>query len=42
MNAKVGQDNLGRESTMGREGVGTMNENGELYADFCADNDLMI
>ena len=42
MNAKVGTDNTGKEMVMGREGLGTMNENGELYTDFCANNDLVI
>jgi hypothetical protein len=27
---------------MGQEGVGNINENGELFADFCAQNDLVI
>ena len=27
---------------MGREGLGTMNENGEMFADFCVFNDLVI
>jgi len=35
MNAKVGEDNSGREENMGKHGVGSMNENGELFADFC-------
>ena len=42
MNAKVGNDNLGRDRVMGKEGVCTMNENGELYADFCGNNDFVI
>ncbi|XP_052224834.1 uncharacterized protein LOC127840456 [Dreissena polymorpha] len=42
MNAKVGTDNTGREMVMGREGLGTTNENGELFTDFCANNDLVI
>jgi hypothetical protein len=42
MNAKVGNDNIGREQIMGKEGVGNINENGELFADFCAQNDLVI
>ncbi|CAH8465305.1 unnamed protein product [Heterobilharzia americana] len=43
MNAKLGGDNRGRELTMGREALGeVMNENGELFAEFCAFNDLVI
>ncbi|CAH8291638.1 unnamed protein product, partial [Heterobilharzia americana] len=42
MNAKLGGDNTGRELTMGREALGEINENGELFAEFCAFNDLVI
>ncbi|XP_063435995.1 craniofacial development protein 2-like [Mytilus trossulus] len=42
MNAKVGNDNLDRERFMGKHGLGTINENGELLVDFCEDNDLVI
>jgi len=42
MNAKVGSDNTGREREMGTQGLGNMNENGELLADFCANNELAI
>ena len=42
LNAKVGDDNTGRELIMGRHGVGTCNENGELFTDFCSFNDLVI
>ena len=42
MNAKVGNDNGGREHVMGKEGLGTINENGELFASFCELNDLVI
>ena len=42
MNAKVGQENLGREREMGKHGLGVMNENGEMFADFCAFNELVI
>ena len=41
-NAKIGKDNTGRERIMGREGLGTMNENGEMFAEFCVFNDLVI
>ena len=40
--AKVGDDNLGVESTMGRDGCGTINNNGERLVDFCADNSMVI
>ena len=42
MNAKVGDDNLGVETTMGRHGCGTKNNNGERFVDFCADNSMVI
>ena len=41
-NAKVGDDNTDREEFMGKHGVGNMNENGEMFCDFCATNDLVI
>ncbi|XP_056022059.1 craniofacial development protein 2-like [Ostrea edulis] len=42
LNAKVGDDNTGKVFIMGRHGVGTCNENGELFTDFCSFNDLVI
>ena len=42
MNAKIGGNNNGFETVMGREGPGTMNENGERFAAACADNNLVI
>ncbi|XP_013775841.1 craniofacial development protein 2-like [Limulus polyphemus] len=39
---KVGDDNTDRELIMGRHGVGTCNENGELFIDCCSFNDLVI
>jgi len=42
VNAKLGSDNTGRELVMGKEGLGVMNENGELFADFWAQNNLVI
>ncbi|CAH8661109.1 unnamed protein product [Heterobilharzia americana] len=43
MNGKLREDNTGREQTMGREALGEMmSENGELFVEFCAFNDLMI
>lgn len=37
MNAKIGGSNNGFETVMGREGLGSMNENGERFAAACAD-----
>ena len=42
MNAKVGDDNLGVERTMGRHGCGTINNNGERLGDICADNSMVV
>ena len=42
MNAKLGTDNTDREREMGQNGLGELNENGELLADFCAANSLVI
>ena len=41
-NAKIGGDNIGYEDVMGTHGLGTMNENGERFADLCALNQLVI
>ncbi|CAH8513924.1 unnamed protein product [Heterobilharzia americana] len=43
INAKLGADNTGRALTIGREVLGeVMKENGELFAEFCAFNSLLI
>ena len=42
INAKVGTENNGREDIMGKEALGEVNENGNLFFDFCAFNDLCI
>lgn len=42
LNAKVGDDRGGREREIGPHGIGQMNENGEMFADFCAINSLVI
>ena len=42
MKANVGNDNTGFEDIMGKKGMGKMNENGELFANFCALYDLVI
>ena len=41
-NAKIGSDNTDYERVMGRHGLGEMSENGELFAEFCGNNDLVI
>ena len=41
-NAKIGQDNTGKEQIMGEHGLGEMNNNGEQLADFCVENNLLI
>lgn len=41
-NAKIGSNNRGYEEIMGQQGLGQMNENGEMFADFCATNSLVI
>ena len=41
-NAKVGNNNTTFERTMGKEGCGHMNENGERLVDFCESNGLVI
>ena len=42
MNAKIGSDNSGLEHVMGIHGMGTMNDNGRRFTDFCAFNSLII
>ena len=42
LNAKIGEKNTGYERNMGRHGLGRMNENGEMLADLCAFNNLVI
>ena len=41
-NAKVGNSNDGWERIMGKEGLGTMNENGMRLAEMCALNNLVV
>ena len=41
-NAKVGDNNEGYEGVIGRHGIGKMNENGELFANFCSFNNYVI
>ena len=42
LNAKVGSDNTGFVEAMGCHGLGHINENGELFANLCASNSLVI
>jgi endonuclease/exonuclease/phosphatase family metal-dependent hydrolase len=42
LNAKVGDNNENIEGVMGRHGLGSMNDNGERLASFCAENNLVI
>ena len=41
-NAKVGSNNSQHERSMGKEGCGTMNENGERLTNLCSSNGLVI
>lgn len=41
-NAKIGVDNAGYKEIMGKQGLEQMNENGELFANVCAMNQLVI
>lgn len=42
-NAKVGNSNINWGNVMGNHGApGEMNENGEMFADMCSNNDLVI
>ena len=42
LNAQVGSSNENWEKVMGTHGVGTMNENGELFAELCGNHGLVI
>ncbi|XP_064645936.1 craniofacial development protein 2-like [Lineus longissimus] len=41
-NARLGSDNAGRESNMGKHGMGTMNDNGSRLSDLCGANRLTV
>jgi len=41
-NAKIGDTNDNYESIMGTHGLGRMNDNGQLFKDFCLETDLVI
>ena len=38
LNAKVGSNNTRYDSIMGKHGLGQINKNGEMFADFCAEH----
>jgi endonuclease/exonuclease/phosphatase family metal-dependent hydrolase len=40
LNAKVGSSHVGLELIMGKHSLGAMNNNGELFVDFCVSNNL--
>ena len=40
-NANVGEDNSGREENIGKHGMGSINKNRELFADYCFLNNLV-
>ena len=42
LNAKVGEDNEGCESIIGKHGIGMRNDNGEKLVDLCSLNNLVI
>ena len=42
LNAKIGTDNTNKEQVMGKHGTGTISANGELFTEFCLENDLII
>jgi exonuclease III len=42
MNATDGNENTGYEQAMGKHGLGTMNVTGQLFANFCANYNLVI
>ena len=42
MNAKIGADNTNSKHIMSKYGIGVQNENGGIFVEFCAFNDLVI
>ena len=42
LNARVGEENTGRERVMGTEGFVCINNNGERLSDLCVENNLVI
>ena len=42
LNARPGNNNIGRDRVMGKHGIGTMNDNGERLCHFCEENNMVI
>ncbi|XP_071176572.1 craniofacial development protein 2-like [Mytilus edulis] len=42
MNAKKGSDNVKYEDVMGKNGYGVINENGELFRNYCQTNNIVV
>ena len=42
LNAKIGNVNFGLKDVMGRHGLGTRNENGDMFIDLCVNCNLVI
>ena len=42
LNVKVGSDNTNHDRAMGKEGCGSMNNNGERLLEFCMTDNLVI
>ena len=42
LNVKIGNVNFGLKDVMGRHGLGTRNENGDMFIDLCVNCNLVI
>ena len=42
LNARPGNNNIGRDGVMGKHGIGTINDNGERLCHFCDENNMVI
>ena len=42
LNARPGNNNIGRHHVMGKHGIGTINDNGERLCHFCDENNMVI
>ncbi|XP_020630998.1 craniofacial development protein 2-like [Orbicella faveolata] len=42
LNARPGNNNIGRDRVMGKHGIGTINDNGERLCHFCDKNNMVI
>ena len=42
LNARPGNNNIGRDRVMGKHGIGTINDNGERLCHFCEENNMVI